>query len=188
MIRTLAEVHADRVTVTVTLDTEASAPLTIDAVQPAVDRDEVERLSRHVRELGDRCRAYDEDRTTERDRADRLQRELDNSQEASAQALNERNRLARRVAELERSLGNSIGRENRMETERAELDIHHRMSLEARDRLLGKATTDLARIREAVWPAHLDEPMENRSTIVKHAHDLAEAVRFVRAVTGQPSA
>jgi hypothetical protein len=188
MIRTLAEVHADRVIVTVTLDTEASAPLTIDAVQPAVDRDEVERLSRHVRELGDRCRAYDEDRTTERDRADRLKDELKKSQEATSLALNDRDRLARRVAELERSLGRSIDRENRLETESAERDAENRQSIAARDQLLAVATGKLNRIQARVWGGRLDEVVEHRGGLSGAAQTLGDAVAFVRSVTGQPSA
>lgn len=75
-----------------------------DKIRADVDRDNI-KLREKVRELAAQVREYDRDRTTERDRADRM----------TAQA-------------------------NRLETERAELETHHRMSLATRDRLLEAAT------------------------------------------------
>jgi chromosome segregation ATPase len=98
-------------------------------------------LRRQVAELEAKVRAYDEDRHSERDRADK-------ATEAANQALNERNAARRRVAELERQLANSVGRENKLEADAAEEKTLHKRSLDARDSLLRAATTKVQAAKE----------------------------------------
>jgi hypothetical protein len=62
-------------------------------------------------------------------------------------------------------------------------------SLAARDHLLRESTALVNWVRESVWAAHLDEPMNRRgveSVLKGHADYLASAVAFVRSIVGQP--
>lgn len=115
MVRTLVEIQGDRVSISV--DGATSSPLTIDRVQEAVLREEVSRLERQVAELRELLTQRDDaldqaalDLGESRDKARK-------SREATGLAVNDRNRMARRVSELESSLAKSMGRETELEAQ-----------------------------------------------------------------------
>jgi len=207
MIRTQAEVHADRVVLTVTVDGATSTEgvrlpsrnLYTDDEVAAAQASEAELVAAPLR----------------REVAD-LRKLVKVSQEGASLALNQRDELARRVAELERSLGKGHDREaalerkveeydrdrkterdradrmtalaNRLEIEAAELAAEHRQSIAARDALLEVASTKLTRIQSRVWGGRLDYLVEHRGGFTGTAQTLGDAVAFVRSVTGQPGA
>lgn len=125
----------------------------MDATEKAKSRvaeleEENQRLARQVCE-------FDRDRRTEQRRADenkawagRAEGNGARLSEALVQAEKDRDNARRRVAELERSLALSIGRENKLESDAAEEATLHRQSLAARDQLLRAATTRLGAARE----------------------------------------
>lgn len=70
----------------------------------------------------------------------------------------------------------------------AERDLLRSTTKTDHDRIMGLEAL-VARVREAVWAARLDESMEKRhveDVITRNASFLAEAVAFVRASVGQP--
>jgi hypothetical protein len=161
MVRTLAEVHADRVTVTVTLnDAPSSLAGRLYTAEEVGDfqASEAELVAQPLRTrinaLENRVRNLDLDRHTERDRADKAQA---------------------RVAELERALALSIERENKLESDLAEEKTIHARSLAARDHLLAAATTQINLAREALTRTPVAEAREN--IVTTRGAVLAEAIR-----------
>lgn len=157
MVRTLAEVHADRVTVTVTLNDEPGARFYTSEEVAAAQTSEAELVAEPLRTrinaLENRVRNLDLDRHTERDRADKAQA---------------------RVAELERQLARSIQRENNLEADVAEERETNRRSLAARDHLLSAATTQINLAREALTRTPVAEAREN--VVTTRGAVLAEAI------------
>jgi len=157
MVRTLAEVHADRVTVTVTLNEEPGARLytaeEVAAAQTSEAELVTEPLRTRINALENRVRNLDHDRHTERDRADKAQA---------------------RVAELEAALARSIERENRLESDAAELAAENRQSIAARDRLLASANRRISEARDALTRTPVAEAREN--IVTTRGVVLAEAI------------
>lgn len=167
-IRTLDEVRAGRVTLTVTVDVAQSTdPGTLGRLAGQEDRiaDLEAEADRYRRELGKvnevwaekvaelerQVREYDVDRRTERDRADRVTAEL-----------------ARRTEERD-------GRE----AARAELE-----------RRLADAEGKLFRIQRSAWNGKLDRPVEHRgdpaAIAVDEVGEMVSVLAYVRATVGQP--
>lgn len=133
---------------------------------------------------------FDRDRHTERDRADQnkawAERAEENGAKLSAalvQAEKERDAARRRVADLERQLGRSIERENKLEADAAEEREIHRRSLAARDSLLEAATRRISAARDLLTggnvPAIRDEIVTSKGAVLADA--IGNALRVLDA-------
>ncbi len=189
MIRTLAEVHADRVTVTVTLDTEASTQdlekaLVLTTTSREFNRGKALEIERELKVAVDTLKVRERQVELLKADVDSLQRQLaEQSKRAEmfeAQAYEQNEQAAserRRASELKDRLDVQTTRadENKEWAERAEArlaqnNVRHAQGLKARDRLLETATRKIREVRETLTTDKVNEARENlistRATIV----------------------
>lgn len=172
MIRTLAEVHADRVTVTVTLDDSLSGRLytaeevgdfqasEAELVAGPLRRRvaELEKTLAESRELVDfKTRVADEidqDRNTERIRG---------------------NNLAQRLAQAEIQRDRHVATLNEQEARHATASQQYAQSLAARDRLLAAATTRVRAAKEILGTTAVSRARDE--IVTSKGAVLADAIR-----------